>query len=190
MINKKVCYLMKRFNVLLVGAAFLAAGLVHAQTSEKMPKFFNLALGMSSKQAMEVLKKNKKVQPPTLKKNSKKIKGKPVDLVFIRTKATEVQQQKWEGVRSVSLMFHEDQLLEIEIFVYEDGGEPFKTGIKKLSSTLEADVSEGQHFVKGYLIKNASNKLYIMDMNSAVKTGFLPAEYIKQLEAAFAKRKK
>lgn len=181
---------MKRLKALLAVSAFLSAGLIQAQPLEKIPKFFDLALGMSSKQAMEVLKQNKQVQPPTLKKDSKKIKGKAVDLVFIRTKATEAQQQKWEGIRSVSLMFHEDQLLEIEIFVYEDGGEPFKSAIKKLSTALETDVSKGQHFVKGYLIKNASNKLYIMDMNSAVKTGFLPADYIKKIEAAFKKRKK
>lgn len=188
--KEKTCYLMKKLKVLLLIVVLQPACLSHAQSLEKMPKFFDLALGMSSKQAMEVLKQNKQVQPPTLKKDSKKIKGKAVDLVFIQTKATEIQQQKWEGIRSVSLMFHEDQLLEIEIFVYEDGGEPFKVGIKKLSAALEADVSRGQHFVKGYLIKNASNKLYIMDMNGAVKTGFLPAGYIKKIEAAFKKRKK
>jgi hypothetical protein len=44
--------------------------------------------------------------------------------------------------------------------------------------------------VKGYLIKNASNKLYIMDMKGAVKTGFLPADYISKVDAAFKKRKK
>lgn len=188
--KEKTYYLMKRFRVLLALVALLPAYLTQAQPLERVPKFFDLALGMSSKQAMEVLKQNKQVQPPTLKKDSKKIKGKAVDLVFIRTKATEAQQQKWEGIRSVSLMFLEDQLLEIEIFVYEDGGEPFKSAIKKLSTVLETDVSKGQHFVKGYLIKSASNKLYIMDINGAVKTGFLPADYIKKIEAAFKKRKK
>ena len=165
-------------------------GFANAESKNKIPKFYNLALGMSPKQAMEILKKNKQVQPPTLKKDSKKIKGKTVDLAFIRAEATKEQQQKWEGLRSVSLMFHDDQLLEIEIFVYGDGGEPFKANIKKLNSILETNVSSGQHFIKGYLLKNSGNKLYIMDINSAVKSGFLPADYVKKIEAAFKERKR
>ena len=87
-------------------------------------------------------------------------------------------------------MFHDDQLLEIEIFVYGDGGEPFKANIKKLNSILETNVSSGQHFIKGYLLKNSGNKLYSMDINSAVKSGFLPADYAKKIEDAFKERKR
>ena len=166
---------------------FLAMTCPFFAVAENIPSFYGMAFGMNKAQLLNVLKKNKALQPPLLKEKSEKVLGKSFKILYIRTRAVKEQEKKWEGLRSVELMLYKDTLIHINIFVYGDGGKFFRLTMTKLNKFLGMDVSSGQYFVKDFLVKTASNHLSIVNMKLAVKIGLIPQHYLEAMRVSWKK---
>ena len=85
------------------------------------------------------------------------------------------------------MVFHQNRLFEVNIFVYGEGDEAFAGIRRNLGEFLGKDTAYAPLMVKDFLVKGASNNLNVTYLKMLVLTEFISFDELKRLRAQLQK---